>query len=67
MFLRSFNLNIVFVGDFETIKYLFNHPDVQLRFVNDNMRSSSSEERSVKNKEDFPGKLPWKFFFNVWF
>lgn len=57
MFLRSFNLNIVFVGDFETIKYLFNHPDVQLRFVNDNMRSSSSEERSVKNKEDFPGVI----------
>ena len=56
MYLRSFNLDIVFVGDFEAVKYLFNHPDAQLRFLNDNMRNNSNEERKVKNKHDFPGE-----------
>ena len=55
MHLKSFSLNLVFVGDFETLKYLFNHPDVQLRFVNEVMRNISCEERKVKNKEHFPG------------
>merc|ERR1711988_575401 len=57
MYLRSFNLDIVFVGDFEAVKYLFNHPDAQLRFLNDNMRNNSIEERKVKNKHDFPGVI----------
>ena len=56
MHLNSFGLNLLFVGDFETLKYLFNHPDVQLRFVNEVMRNISCEERKVKNKERFPGK-----------
>ena len=56
MHLNSFGMNLVFVGDFETLKYLFNHPDVQLRFPNEAMRNTSSEERKVKKKENFPGK-----------
>ena len=31
MYLKSFSLNLVFVGDFETLKYIYNHPDAQLR------------------------------------
>ena len=57
MHLNSFGLKMVFVGDFETLKYLFNHPDVQLRFSTEAMRNNSTEERKVKNKEHFPGKL----------
>ena len=29
--MRVFKTNIVYVGDFETLKYIFNHPDVQAR------------------------------------
>merc|ERR1711997_266910 len=57
MHLNSFGMNLVFVGDFETLKYLFNHPDVQLRFSNGAMRNTSSEERKVKKKENFPGVI----------
>ena len=58
MYLNSFTLNLVFVGDFETLKYLFNHPDVQLRFTKEGgMRNASVEERKVKSKEHFPGKI----------
>ena len=31
MWMRVFNTNILYVGDFETLKYIFNHPDVQAR------------------------------------
>ena len=41
MYLKSFNLNLVFVGDYDTVKFLYNHPDAQLRtaggLVNDVM------------------------------
>ena len=57
MHFNSFNINLVFVGDFETLKFLFNHPDVQLRFVSEAMRKISNEERKVKNKVHFPGKV----------
>ena len=58
MHLNSFTLNLVFVGDFETLKYLFNHPDVQLRFTKEGgMRNASVEERKVKSTEHFPGKI----------
>ena len=35
MYLKSFSLNIVFVGDFDTLKYIYNHPDAQLRTSGD--------------------------------
>merc|ERR1712241_1049472 len=58
MHLNSFTLNLVFVGDFETLKYLFNHPDVQLRFTKEGgMRNASVEERKVKSTEHFPGVI----------
>ena len=31
LYLRLFTINSVYVGDFDTLKYIFNHPDVQLR------------------------------------
>jgi len=30
--MRTFSMNLVFVGDHDTLHYLFNHPDVQGRF-----------------------------------
>ena len=30
MWLRVFNFDNVYVGDFDTLKYIFNHPDVQV-------------------------------------
>ena len=35
LLVQIFNLNTVLVGDFDTLKYLFNHPDVQNRTGND--------------------------------
>ena len=35
LLVQIFNLNTVLVGDFDTLKYLFNHPDVQNRMGND--------------------------------
>ena len=32
LWLRSFRVDSVFIGDFETLKYVFNHPDVQAGF-----------------------------------
>ena len=55
MHLKFCTIDVVFVGDFETVKYLFNHPDVQLRGT-EAMRKSSMEERKVKNKKHVPGK-----------
>ena len=44
MYLKSFNLNLVFVGDYDTVKFLYNHPDAQLRtaggLVNDVMHAT---------------------------
>ena len=35
LYTKILNLNTVLVGDFDTLKYLFNHPDVQNRMGND--------------------------------
>ena len=44
MHLRSFNIDLVFVGDHETLKFLYSQPDIQLRF-NPVMRGPILEER----------------------
>lgn len=33
MYLSTFNLKILFVGDFDTVKEIFNHPDLQERMI----------------------------------
>ena len=35
LFLSTFGLNVVFVGDFDTLKQIYNHPDVQHRAHSD--------------------------------
>eukprot|EP00092_Neocalanus_flemingeri_P065658 GFUD01079879.1.p1 GENE.GFUD01079879.1~~GFUD01079879.1.p1 ORF type:complete len:438 (-),score=100.01 GFUD01079879.1:38-1351(-) len=55
MHLRSFNLDLVFVGDFETLKYIYNHPDCQGR-ANNIFKESFKEDRMIKGK-DFPGVI----------
>jgi len=55
MFLRSFNLNLVFVGDFDTLKYIYNHPDCQGR-VNSHFDKATKEDRMIKGK-DMPGVI----------
>jgi len=53
MWIRSFNLNMMLVGDFDTLKHLYQHPDMQLRFVLDPMR----EERMIYTPRDIPGVI----------
>lgn len=55
MHLRSFTLDLVFVGDFETLKYIYNHPDCQER-ANDIFREPTKHDRMVKGK-DMPGVI----------
>lgn len=55
VYLKFCTINVVFVGDFETVKYLFNHPDVQLRST-EALKKSSMEERQVKTMQHVPGK-----------
>ena len=33
MWMRTFSLDLLFVGDFATLKYIFNHPDVQVKLT----------------------------------
>ena len=55
MHLRSFNLNFVFVGDFDTVKYIFNHPECQER-VNNVFEVLTKQDRMIKGKE-LPGVI----------
>jgi len=50
MHLRSFSLDLVFVGDFDTLKFIFNHPDCQER-VNDIFEEPTKEDRMIIGKE----------------
>ena len=56
MFLRSFSLNLMVVGDFDTLKYIYNHPDVQARMTGTGMEWASIEDRKIKSKE-IPGVI----------
>ena len=55
MHLRSFSLDLVFVGDFDTLKFIFNHPDCQER-VNSIIEEPTKEDRMIKGKE-IPGVI----------
>lgn len=45
----------MFVGDFDTLKYIYNHPDCQER-ANDIFREPTKHDRMVKGK-DMPGVI----------
>ena len=53
MYMKIFTLDFLYVGDFETLKYLFNHADCQGR-INSNMQKSMREARGIMGK-DIPG------------
>jgi len=53
IWVRTLNLNMMFVGDFETLKYLYQHPDMQSRYEMDTMR----EERMIKPQGPIPGVI----------
>ena len=53
MHLRSFRFDTVFVGDFETLKYIYNHPECQER-ANEMLKVLTREDRRNK-REDLLG------------
>jgi len=55
MWTRSFNINILWVGDFDTLQYLFNHPQIQER--NGGFHAPTEMERKLKPGQDIPGVL----------
>ena len=56
MYLKSFSLNLVFVGEHDTLKYMYNHPEIQLRMTNTTMDQLTKEDRKIKSKE-IPGVI----------
>ena len=50
MHLRSFNLDIVFVGDFDTLKYIYNHPECQEKMT-EKFIEAEMEERMLKRRD----------------
>ena len=56
MWTRNFNMDILWVGDFDTLHYLFNHPQVQNR-MNPKLQTSNRLERRLRPGEDIPGVL----------
>ena len=61
LFNSVFNFNTLIVGDFEALKYLFNHPDVQERnssnFHTDNVTKLVKEERDLPPGEPLEGVI----------
>ena len=56
MFLKVFNMKMIQVGDFETLKYIYNHPECQLRMTGTGMDWATREDRKVKS-EEIPGVI----------
>jgi len=48
--MNTFGLNVVFIGDFETLKYVYNHPNVQDRLTGLGLEEPVREEKRVKGK-----------------
>ena len=47
---RSFNLDLVFVGDFDTLKYIYNHSECQERMT-EKFIDFRMEERMLKGRD----------------
>merc|ERR1712212_90334 len=56
MWTRNFNMDILWIGDFETLHFLFNHPQVHDRF-SPRFHGSNEMERKLKPGQDVPGVL----------
>jgi len=56
MYLKMLKLNLMFVGDYETIKYIYNHQDVQGRMTGTGIDWATREDRKIKSKE-MPGVI----------
>ena len=56
MYLRTFKLNLVLVGEFEALKYLYTHPEVQLRMSDTDWAQLMREDRNTKSKK-IPGVI----------
>ena len=56
MWSRSFNMDILWVGDHDTLHYLFNHPQVQGR-MNPRLLTTTQMERKLTPGQDIPGVL----------
>ena len=54
MWTRNFNMDILWVGDFDTLHYLFNHSKVQNRM---NPRLHTSSELESQTGQEIPGVL----------
>ena len=48
--MNTFGLNVVFIGDFETLKHVYNHPNVQDRLTGLGLEEPVREEKRVKGK-----------------
>merc|ERR1712064_153227 len=56
MFLRLFKMNMMLVGDYDTLKEIYNNPNVQGRLAGTGMEWQTREERMLKSKE-IPGVI----------
>ena len=61
LYVKIFNLNTVLVGDFDTLKYLFNHPDVQNR-ASDNFHTDPFIKLTREERGGTPGPLEGVIF-----
>jgi len=56
MWIRIFHMNVVHVGDFSTLRHLFNHPEMQDR-MSDVFKHNLMEERMVTHDKGMPGVI----------
>jgi len=56
MWMRSFKIDLVFIGDFDTLNYLYNLPDMQGR-IGPDFKPTVVHERNLKPGEELPGVL----------
>ena len=50
----NFSFDMAFCGDFDTLKYLFNHPEMQHRFKK-SLQHTMKEDRMLDPQEDIHG------------
>ena len=56
LYFKSIGMNQLLIGDFETIKYIFNHSDGNGR-INDQISRFTKITRKVQKCKDFPGLI----------
>merc|ERR1719309_447487 len=56
MWVRILNLDMAFVGDFDTLKYIFNHPDAQER-TPEVLARFQRDIRMLEENQEIPGVI----------